>query len=213
MFVARMRIKDALRELLPALPFILILALLQIFFNNYKDTWQILYRNSWLTLSLSDLWAGLALALRFFALGLLLELAAFSMTMNELIKGLGALLRPLERIRFPVRDLILIVQVTLRFIPLLALTAERIAKAQAARGADWGSRKGGLWARAKRVIPILIPLFIQSLHKAEMMALAMDARGYRSSARIPVYAGKKIQPGDVLAVGVSLALMVLSFFF
>ena len=82
---------------------------------------------------------------------------------------------PSTGIGIPTRDLIMVIQVTVRFLPLLAQTAERIAKAQAARGAEWGTGQGNLIQRARAVIPLLVPLFVTSLHKAENMALAMDA--------------------------------------
>jgi energy-coupling factor transport system permease protein len=208
-FSSRMPFKYALRGLLPPLPFILILAALQILFNSYADSGTVLYHTTWFTLSLTDIWAGLALVIRFCALVLLIGLASFCLSTTDLIKGLGALLHPLEWLRMPVRDFILIIQVTLRFIPLLALTAERIAKAQASRGANWGGKKGGLIAKARRVVPILIPLFVQALHKAEVMALAMDSRGYRTTAKIPRLPYKKIQPGEILALGVSLGGLVI----
>ena len=72
----------------------------------------------------------------------------------------------------------MVVQITLRFVPLLAQTAERIAKAQASRGADWGTRSKGLINRVKQIIPLVVPLFTISLRRAENLALAMDARAY-----------------------------------
>lgn len=74
-------------------------------------------------------------------------------------------------------------QITLRFIPFMALTAERIVKAQASRGVDWSSKGGNLLKRARRILPLLVPLFVSSLGKAERMALAMDARGYGANRR------------------------------
>ena len=62
----------------------------------------------------------------------------------------------------------------------LAQATERIAKAQASRGAEWGTRKGGLLARTRQLIPLIVPLFMTSLQRAETMALAMDARAYGS---------------------------------
>ena len=118
------------------------------------------------------------------ALVLLFGLASFCLSTPDLIKGLGSLMRPLEWLHLPVRDFILILQVTLRFIPLLALTAERIAKAQASRGADWGGKRGGLVARVRRVVPILVPLFVNALRKAEIMA-ARAAQRARLLQRYP----------------------------
>ena len=56
--------------------------------------------------------------------------------------------------------------------------AERIVKAQASRGSDWGTKKKGLVNRIKQVVPMIIPLFITSLRRSENLALAMDARAY-----------------------------------
>ena len=48
--------------------------------------------------------------------------------------------------------------------------------AQKSRGADFES--GGLVARAKALIPILIPLFISAFRRAEELATAMECRCY-----------------------------------
>ena len=72
----------------------------------------------------------------------------------------------------------MVLQITLRFVPILAQTAERIAKAQASRGAEWGGKTKGLINRIKQILPLLIPLFVISLRRSESLALAMDARAY-----------------------------------
>ncbi|MHB8934008.1 MAG: energy-coupling factor transporter transmembrane component T, partial [Bellilinea sp.] len=38
-------------------------------------------------------------------------------------------------------------------------------------------------ARVRQVIPLILPLFLISLRRAETMALAMDARGYATVNR------------------------------
>ena len=75
------------------------------------------------------------------------------------------------------------VQITLRFIPFLAINAEKIAKSQASRGAEWRSRKGNLLKRVRQVFPLLIPLFTNSLRQAETLADAMLARGYAGNVK------------------------------
>ena len=72
----------------------------------------------------------------------------------------------------------MVLQITLRFVPLLAQTAERIAKAQASRGAEWGGKTKGLINRIRQILPLIIPLFVISLRRSESLALAMDARAY-----------------------------------
>jgi energy-coupling factor transport system permease protein len=176
--LARIPLRFALRGLLPPLPFIIILAGLQVFINPYPDTLPIYGRIGALVISSIDLWAGVALILRFTGLVLGISLVSYCLSTTEMIYGLGALLRPLARLGLPVHDLVMMIQITLRFLPLLAQSMERIAKAQASRGADWGQGRGGLLKRIRRVIPLLVPLFLVSLRRAEQMALAMDARAY-----------------------------------
>ena len=48
--------------------------------------------------------------------------------------------------------------------------------AQKARGADFES--GNLLARAKAMIPIMVPLFISAFRRADELATAMECRCY-----------------------------------
>ena len=67
--------------------------------------------------------------------------------------------------------------IALRFIPTLLEEADKIMKAQQARGADFES--GNLLKRAKSLIPILVPLFVSAFRIAQDLAMAMEARCYR----------------------------------
>ena len=67
--------------------------------------------------------------------------------------------------------------IALRFIPILLEETDKIMKAQTARGADFES--GGLVAKAKSLIPVLVPLFISAFRRADELATAMEARCYR----------------------------------
>ena len=50
-------------------------------------------------------------------------------------------------------------------------------KAQQARGADFES--GNIFARAKALIPILVPLFVSAFRRADELATAMECRLYQ----------------------------------
>ena len=67
--------------------------------------------------------------------------------------------------------------ISLRFIPTLMDETDKIMKAQMARGVDFSS--GPIKERVKAIIPLLIPLFISAFKRAEELATAMEARGYR----------------------------------
>lgn len=204
--LARIPLRFALNGLVPPLPFLLILAGLQLLINPYPDSLPIYFRIGSLAISGADLWAAAALLLRFTGLILGLSLVSYSLSTSEMMVGLSALLRPLNRLGLPMHDLVMMIQVTLRFLPLLAQAMERIAKAQASRGADWGSGRGSLIKRLRRVVPLLVPLFLVSLRRAEQMALAMDARGYgvttERSSMIEMHFGWR----DGLALGIAVIL-------
>ena len=54
--------------------------------------------------------------------------------------------------------------IALRFIPTLIEEADKIMKAQMARGADFES--GNLIQRAKAMVPLLVPLFVSAFRRA-----------------------------------------------
>jgi energy-coupling factor transport system permease protein len=182
LWLGRIPLRYALRGLAAPLPFLLIIALLQVVWNNSPAGGAVLLAAGPIKITGADLMLGAVLLLRFTALILAIGLATDTLSTSEMISGLNKLFSPLSRVGIQAQDLVMMVQVTLRFLPLLAQSAERIAKAQAARGADWDRRKGNLLASMRRVIPLIVPLFLASLHRAEAMALAMDARAYGSAA-------------------------------
>lgn len=179
-WISRVPFEPLLRGWRAAAPWLLLLALLQILLRTGGADQPVLFKVGPFAASAADLWMGAALLLRFAGLMLVLGLGAASISESDLTHGLEALLRPLRALRLPVSDFVTAIQVTLRFFPLLAQTAERIAKAQASRGADWQSAGWNIPKRVRQIAPLIVPLFVVSLRRAENMALAMDTRGYGS---------------------------------
>ncbi|MBP3657117.1 MAG: energy-coupling factor transporter transmembrane protein EcfT [Clostridia bacterium] len=95
----------------------------------------------------------------------------------RLTDGLERLMKPLQRFHFPAHELAMMMTIALRFIPTLLEETDKIKKAQMARGADFES--GNLIARAKAMIPLLVPLFVSAFRRANDLAMAMEARCYR----------------------------------
>jgi len=118
---------------------------------------------------------GLTYSLR---LGLLIIFAAF-LTMTtppiEITDSLEKLFSPLKRFKVPVHEFVLMVTLSLRFLPLLILEADRIKNAQLSRGV---SLEGNLLQRIKNIVPMILPLFISAIRRAEDLAVAMEARHY-----------------------------------
>jgi energy-coupling factor transport system permease protein len=168
----------ALRGWMAALPFLLALAALQLIIVRPDAPMLPLIEVYGLRIYFAGIEAATTLLLRFSVLMALLTVASATLSTLETIHAMDLLLKPLRWIGLNPTPVVMVVQIMLRFLPFLALSAEKIAKSQASRGADWDGRRGGLVARAKRVLPLVIPLFINSLRQAETLADAMLARGF-----------------------------------
>ena len=123
----------------------------------------------------------------------------------DLGDGIERLLGPFERWGLPVHELAMVSVIALRFVPTLLDEAGRIIKAQMGRGASF---EGGLVARARSAVPILVPLFASAFRRADDLALAMDARCYRGAAGRTKYIELALGGGDAvgfLVVGLIVA--------
>ena len=98
----------------------------------------------------------------------------------SLTDGLESLMRPASKIGFPAHEIAMMMSIALRFIPTLMDEADKIMKAQKARGANFET--GNIIQRARAMIPLLVPLFVGAFRRADELALAMDARCYRGGA-------------------------------
>ena len=206
LLLARIPLRFALRGLLGPLPFLLFLAVLQLVLTPPANLTDVLWSWRFLQITGAGVMAAVTVLVRFTDLILTIGLATSITSSSDLLAGMGALLRPLTRIGIPAEDAVMVVQVALRFLPLLAVTAERTAKAQASRGADWSPAKGNLVKQVQRIAPMIVPLFISSLGKAERMALAMDARAYGSHSPRGSMRELKFMWKDVAAVLLALLL-------
>jgi energy-coupling factor transport system permease protein len=113
----------------------------------------------------------------------------------ELTDAVFKFFSPLKRFKFPVEELSLITMISLRFVPLLLEEAITLRKAQMSRGASF---EGGLIKRVKKTLPLLVPLFISSFRKADDLALALDARGFRSGQKRTSFQRLIFKPKDIL---------------
>ncbi|WP_281884923.1 energy-coupling factor transporter transmembrane protein EcfT [Paenibacillus sp. YYML68] len=127
---------------------------------------------------------GVLLAVTTAARVLLMVTAASLVTLTtkttELTAGLERLLRPLQVVGISSHQLALMLSITLRFIPVILQEADKIRKAQLARGAQLHS---GTWrGRLRAVSSMIVPLFVFVFSRADSLALAIEARGYNPRA-------------------------------
>lgn len=123
--------------------------------------------------------AGVQQIYRLCLLVIVAALLSFTTSPAQLAHGLEALLEPLRRVGLPVRELALVLTIALRFVPALLDEVDKIAKSQAARGAD--VRSGNPWQRVRSWGPTFVPIFVSAFRRSEELATAMEARGFRSA--------------------------------
>ena len=128
----------------------------------------------------------------------------------SLTDALERLMKPLAAIRFPAHELAMMMTIALRFIPTLLEETDKIMKAQKARGADFDT--GGVFKRAKALVPLLVPLFVNAFRRADELAMAMESRCYRGGKGRTRMRILKLSYLDAVAVGVNLGLLAMLIF-
>jgi energy-coupling factor transport system permease protein len=172
--LSKISMRFIMSGLKPVLWLVVFTLLLHLFLTKEGN---LLFQWGWIEVYEEGVKQGLFISLRFFLLILMTSLLTLTTTPIEITDGLEELLGPLKRIKFPVHELALMMSISLRFIPTLMQETDKIMKAQSARGVDFTG--GPVKDRVKAIIPLLIPLFISSFKRAEELAVAMEARGYR----------------------------------
>ena len=171
--VSKVPVGYIMRGLKPIILILVFTFALNMFMVDGTILWQ------WKFLKITE--EGLRLAV-FMAIRLILLLMGSSLLTLctrplALTDGIERLLSPFSRIGLPAHDIAMMMTIALRFIPTLLEEADKIIKAQQARGADFES--GNLMHRVKSLIPVLVPLFVSALRIAMDLAMAMEARCYR----------------------------------
>jgi energy-coupling factor transport system permease protein len=175
------------------------------FFDTATPLW------SWWIFTLSQ--AGIRQGFHVVAhVGLIIILShGFTMTTSpmDITKALESLIKPLQRIGVPTDDVALIISVAIQFIPTLLEEADMIKKAQIARGARFESRR--LVEKATSYLPLIVPIFLAAFRRADELAQAIEARGYRSASRRTKKRHLPWRRPDYIALVVSMAVCILQF--
>jgi len=187
--ISRIRLRVILQSLKPLLFVIILTAILNLFYAGgepivsfwiFKISKEGIFNAAYMVLRITLLIAGTFLL-------------TYTTSPIALTDGLENLLSPLKKLKAPVHELAMMMSIALRFIPTLLEETDKIMSAQKARGADFES--GSIIARAKAMIPILVPLFISAFRRADELATAMECRCYhggdgRTRLRELRYAGR-----------------------
>ncbi len=185
--------------ILRGLKMVIFLLMFSVAFNVFLTPGEVLVQAWIFRITREGLLQGAYMAARLIYLVMGSSLMTFTTTPNALTDGMEKGLGFLRVFRVPVHELAMTMSIALRFIPLLTEEADKIMKAQMARGADFES--GSLLQRAKALVPLLVPLFISAFRRAMDLAMAMESRCYRGGAGRTKMHPLRYQRRDAAAYG------------
>ncbi|MGH3089122.1 MAG: energy-coupling factor transporter transmembrane component T family protein [Rubrobacteraceae bacterium] len=180
------------------LAFILVFQVL--FYPGEVPEGSYLWRWGFLSVSTTGLEAAGILALRVIFLYYVTTMLLLATSLVDLTNGLELVFGPLQRLRVPVNELVLVFVIAIKFVPIFIEEIERLAKAQTARGVPFD--EGGAITRARRIGRLLVPIFIGGFARADKLTLAMNTRCYRGGRGRTKFRQMEANPSDWLALAV-----------
>lgn len=202
MFVAQIPFMRLMKGLRPILFIILFTFFLNVFTTPGRSVFQFWIVN----FTEEGLYKGAFTSVRLVLLVFGTTMLTLTTSPLELTDGIESLLKPLSVIKFPAHELAMMISIALSFIPTLFEEADKIRRAQMARGADFES--GNVLNRAKAMIPLLVPLFLNSFRRAEELGTAMEARCYRGGKGRTRLNPLRLEVKDILALILTAAFFI-----
>lgn len=90
-----------------------------------------------------------------------------------------------------------------RLVPAFFDAAVNVVQAQRCRGLEF--ERGGLAARLRRYVPVIVPVLVGALRRADRMAMALELRGFNSGRRRTTYLRARAGSADVIAGALAVA--------
>ncbi len=179
LFWSGLPVAYVLRGYRPMLPFLVVIYLFQLLFSGtlYPDSTHVLYQWGIFEVTREGVVASTLVIIRVLVLLLSVNILTLTTSLVLLVDGAERLSAPLRRVGIPHQELAMVSAIAVRFVPTLIEEAEKLIKAQTARGARIES--GNVWQRTRARIPVLIPLFLGTFRRAGDLVTAMESRCYR----------------------------------
>ncbi|QGU00810.1 hypothetical protein SYNTR_2216 [Candidatus Syntrophocurvum alkaliphilum] len=172
--LSKVPITTYLKGLKPFIIIIAIMFLIQAFFTPGEPVINIYLEN--INISKEGITFAYILSIKLIIIILFALLLTTTTSSMSLTYGLEKILNPLKRLGMPVHEIIMIMTIALRFLPMLSEESQRIIQVQNARGTDFKTKN--IYKRVKNLLAIITPLTINAFRRAETLAEAMESRAY-----------------------------------
>jgi energy-coupling factor transport system permease protein len=192
---------QVLRGLRPILILVALTVIIQIFTTKGQPilVWQ------FITITKEGLLLAATVVLRLISVVMISVVLTFATSPLDLTFAMERFMMPFAKIGLPASEIALMMSIALRFVPTLLSETDKIVKAQSSRGADFTT--GGLIARAKSFIPVLIPLFVSAFRRADDLANAMESRCFITGAKRTRLHIMQMKASDVISFVAAILIM------
>lgn len=187
-------VKFVLKGLRPVMFLVIFTFFIHMFFTKEGE---VLFNIWFLEVYSGGIVKGFFIAGRIFLIVGMTTMLTLTTTPVAITDGLESIMGPLKKIKVPVHEIALMMSISLRFIPTLLQETDILMKAQMSRGVEFST--GSFTSRVKAIIPLLIPLFINAFKRADDLAIAMEARGYRGGDGRTKYRKLEMSRSDSVA--------------
>jgi energy-coupling factor transport system permease protein len=175
---------------------VFILAFQVLFYPGDVPESSYLWRWGILSVSTEGLYTAGIIALRVILLYYVTTMLMLTTSLVDLTNGLELIFGPLQRLRVPVNELVLVFVIAIKFVPIFIEEMERLARAQTARGVPFD--EGGALTRARRLGRLLVPIFLSGFARADTLTIAMNTRSYRGGRYRTKLRQMRAKPSDWL---------------
>ena len=177
---------------------VFILAFQVLFYPGDVPESDYLWRWGFLSVSTTGLYTAGILALRVILLYYVTTMLMLTTSPVDLTNGLELIFGPLQRLKIPVNELVLVFVIAIKFVPIFIEEMERLARAQTARGVPFD--EGGAITRARRIGRLLVPIFISGFARADTLTIAMNTRSYRGGRYRTKFRQMRAKPSDLIVL-------------
>lgn len=205
MLLSRVPLHRYMRGLLPLLPVLLFTLLYHILFGRGND---VLFSFGVVSVTQEGIQEGVRVFVRIVLMILLASALTASTRPLLLAQGLERLFKPLSKLGVPVEQFALMIVIAIRFIPTVLEELNRIQLARQARGFE--PAQGNPVRRMLSFVPVLVPLLVTTVRRADNLTMAIDARAYGDGRNRTVYRPLVLGKTDQIAGAIVLLAALLT---
>ncbi len=205
--LSRLSFRFVANSLKPAVIFVVIIFIFQVFFFQTQPTAHIFWQWHFLSISHEGIVTSLLADIRAIFLFFIVLVITFTTSLMDIADATDVLIKPLQKLKLPTHELIMVLIIALKFVPLFIKQLENLMRARITRNIHTDTKN--IIKRTYNMTSLLVPLFIHGFRRADMLAVAMEARCYRGGKNRTKLRTLSLHTNDFIAFGVCIILTII----